>query len=342
MTGTRFRILVAALAAVAVVLVSIFFAFQKVFTQPGPLAQPATVIIDRGAALNTIARDLHAQGVIVSRTLFKVAARIHNAHRNLKAGEYAFAPGVSLRDVLEILRAGRTVARKLTVAEGLTSKEIVALLASTEGLSGRIESPPAEGSLLPDTYHFGYGDSRTELIDRLTRAMAETLDDLWPRRAADLPFDTREEAVILASIVEKETALPEERPRIAALFINRLRKGMRLDADPTVAYGLNDGAGPLGRPLTFADLKADHPYNTYRRQGLPPGPICNPGRESLAAVLNPIETDELYFVADGTGGHAFARTLEEHNRNVARWRKVQRNNRIKRNNATKPGGEGTR
>lgn len=337
MTRPRFRLLAAVLVGAGVIVAGAVFATHRIYTRPGPLARPATVIVERGATVGTIAGGLHAHGVIADRNLFRIAARLHGAHRKLKAGEYRFEPGVSLRSVLEILREGRTVARRLTVAEGLTSKEIVALLASTDGLTGGVEKAPPEGSLLPNTYHYSYGDSRAEILERLGRSMAETLDELWPRRAPDLPFETRGEAVVLASIVEKETAVPEERPRIAALFINRLRKGMRLDADPTVAYGLNGGAGPLGRPLTFDDLKADHPYNTYRRYGLPPGPICNPGRESLAAVLNPIETNELYFVADGSGGHAFARTLAEHNRNVARWRKVQRDNRIKRRNNTDAG-----
>jgi len=332
------RIAIVALIAVGAGLAGAGLFAKKIFTQPGPLAKPATIIVGRGATVATIAGELRARGVIANQAQFRIAARIQGVHRKLKAGEYSFEPRVSLKAVLAILQEGRTVARRVTVAEGLTSKEIVALLQSTDGLSGQVDKTPPEGSLLPDTYHFSYGDNRAELVGRLRRSMVEALDELWARRAADLPFKTREEAVVLASIVEKETGIPEERPRVAALFINRLRKGMRLDADPTVAYGLNGGAGPLGRPLTFDDLKADHPYNTYRRYGLPPGPICNPGREALAAVLNPIETDELYFVADGSGGHAFARTLEEHNRNVLRWRKVQRDNRIRqRQNATSGG-----
>jgi UPF0755 protein len=285
--------------------------------------------------MGTIADSLHAKGVIASQPFFKIAARIHGAHRNLKAGEYSFEPGVSLRSVLGILREGRTIARKFTVAEGLTSKEIMALLATVEGLAGTLTEAPPEGTLLPNTYHFSLGDSRTALVERLRGAMTKTIDELWARRSPDLPIRNQAEAIILASIVEKETAVPEERPRVAAVFINRLRKRMRLESDPTVVYGLNNGAGALGRPLTYADLRVEHPYNTYRRFGLPAGPICNPGRDSLAAVLNPIETDEYFFVADGTGGHAFARTLTEHNRNVARWRRVQRKNRIKRRNEAK-------
>lgn len=337
MSRTRLWIFLALLVVVA--LAGVGVSAHKVFTQAGPLTRSTTLVVDRGAAVGTIAGELHTRGVIADQNFFKIAARIHGAHRDLKAGEYTFEPGISLQSVLTILREGRTVARKVTVAEGLTSKEVLVLLASTDGLTDRVETAPPEGSLLPNTYHFSHGDSRAEIVKRMRRSMTETLDALWAERAPDLPFKTRAEAVVLASIVEKETALPAERPRIAALFINRLRKRMRLDADPTVAYGLNNGAGPLGRPLTFADLKTDHPYNTYRRYGLPPGPICNPGRDSLAAVLNPIETDEYYFVADGSGGHAFARTLAEHNRNVVHWRKVQRNSRIKRRNNAKSGSK---
>ncbi len=335
----RINLLISVLAVAGVLIAGVLFTAQKIYTEPGPLKEAATLVVERGATVGRIADDLQARGVIANKNFFRIAARLRGAHRNLKAGEFRFEPGSSLQAVLNTLREGTTVARKLTIAEGLTSKEVVALLSQTEGLAGELDSPPPEGTLLPNTYHFSYGDSRAEVIGRMKQSMVEALDELWKTRAPDLPFKTKAEAVVLASIVEKETALPAERPRVAALFINRLRKGMRLDADPTVAYGINGGAGPLGRPLTFADLKSDHPYNTYRRYGLPPGPICNPGRESLAAVLNPIETDELYFVADGTGGHAFARTLREHNRNVDQWRKVQRKNRIRQRSGSAAASE---
>jgi UPF0755 protein len=206
---------------------------------------------------------------------------------------------------------------------------MAALLGQADGLEGTTASTPSDGSLLPDTYHYSYGDKRADILGRMAKAMDVTLAELWAKRAADLPLTSPTEALILASIVEKETAIPAERGRIAAVFINRLKKGMRIDSDPTVVYGLTAGAGPLGRALTRDDLKIDHPYNTYRISGLPPGPICNPGRDSLAAVMNPLATDEYYFVADGTGGHVFARTLDEHNRNVANWRKLKRANESK-------------
>ena len=198
------------------------------------------------------------------------------------------------------------------------------LVDAADGLSPRRTPPPAEGRVLPETYSYRLGNSRDAVVERMTAAMRDLLAELWAGRAADLPFDRPMEAVILASIVEKETSRSAERARIAGVFINRLRKGMRLQSDPTVVYGLTDGRGPLGRSLTRRDLETDHPYNTYKIKGLPPEPICNPGRASLEAVLHPMVTDALYFVADGTGGHVFAKTLAEHNRNVARWRRLRK------------------
>jgi len=298
----------------------------RVSVAPGPLQEAKTIVIARGSGLRDIANQLAAAGVIAHPRIFQLSTWLKRAQHDLRAGEYAFDPGVSMRGVLEILRQGRTVVRRATFAEGLTSKEMVAELRQADGLEGAIPSVPSEGSLLPDTYHYSFGDMRAEILSRMAKAMDAALADLWAKRAADLPLTSPTEALILASIVEKETAVPAERARIAAVFINRLKKGMRIESDPTVVYGLTSGAGPLGRALTRDDLKNDDPYNTYRIAGLPPGPICNPGKDSLAAVMNPLKTDELYFVADGSGGHVFARTLEEHNRNVAKWRKIKRAN----------------
>jgi UPF0755 protein len=235
--------------------------------------------------------------------------------------------------VLDKLVAGDVVLRQVTIPEGLTTAQVLDLLAGVDGLEGTISMPPSEGSLLPETYDYTLGDTREMLIERMRKGMDSLIAELWPKRAAELPLKSPEEAVILASIVEKETGIPAERPRVAAVFVNRLKRGMPLQSDPTVIYGLTrgkvasvaNGEGILGRKLIRADLDLDNPYNTYRILGLPPGPIANPGRASLEAVLNPPATTELYFVADGTGGHAFASTLEEHNRNVARWRKLQNN-----------------
>ncbi|MCH8835131.1 MAG: endolytic transglycosylase MltG, partial [Proteobacteria bacterium] len=229
--------------------------------------------------------------------------------------------------VVALLQSGKTVVRRLTVAEGLTTTQVLAQLNRTEGLAGDLPSPPGEGTLLPETYHFSYGERRDAMVARMRAAMDETLARLWDSRAPGLPLKSPREALILASIVEKETALPEERSRIAAVFLNRLGKGMRLQSDPTVAYALTGGRGPLGRPLSRADLKTPSPFNTYLIDGLPPGPVSNPGRAAMAAVLDPVATEDFYFVADGTGGHVFARTLGEHNRNVVRWRKFQKNQR---------------
>jgi UPF0755 protein len=218
------------------------------------------------------------------------------------------------------------VARRLTIPEGLTNFQIAHLLWATEGLQGNIPPLPGEGMLFPETYHFSWGDTREDVILRLHQAMRKTLREGWNPRASGLPLKNSQEALILASIVEKETAVAEERPHIAAVFLNRLRHGMRLQSDPTVVYDLTDGKGALGRPLTREDLKQETPSNTYVIDGLPPTPISNPGRLALQAVLHPTVSDDLYFVADGSGGHAFSKTLAEHNRNVARWRKVRDKN----------------
>jgi UPF0755 protein len=221
------------------------------------------------------------------------------------------------------MQSGRTVVRRVTIPEGLTVKQVLALLVATEGLDGQVVRVPAEGRLLPETYHFSWGDSRQGMVDRMGEAMREAIARAWAGRSAPPVVKTAEEALVLASIVEKETGIAAERPRIAAVFLNRLRANMKLQSDPTVIYGLSRGEGALGRALARADLEADQAFNTYTRGGLPPTPIANPGRAALEAVLNPAFSDELYFVADGSGGHAFAKTLEEHNRNVARWRKIQ-------------------
>lgn len=314
------------LAAVLIAGGVVYWGYHS-FTSPGPLAERKLVVIPKGSGLNRIAAVLAEAGVIDSPAVFVWGARLGGGGRAIKAGEYAFEGRPSPRDVLMQMVEGRIVLRRITVPEGLTSQEVAGLIGSAAALEGDVGAPPLEGTVLPETYTYQYGDTRASILSQMTRAMRETVHRLWAERAADLPFDRPEEAVILASIVEKETAIPAERARIAAVFVNRLRRGMRLQSDPTVVYGLTEGAGPLGRGLTRADLETDHPYNTYRIAGLPPGPICNPGRDSLVAVLDPARTEELYFVADGTGGHVFARTLEEHNRNVARWRRIERGRR---------------
>ncbi|WP_281201033.1 endolytic transglycosylase MltG [Belnapia rosea] len=269
-----------------------------------------------------IAAALDRAGVITDPRLFALAALATRGEGPIRAAEFAFPPGASMEQVLGILRTGRPVQRRLTIPEGLTSRQIAALLARAEGLTG--EAPTlAEGAVLPETYAYAWGESRAALLRRAEAAMERALAEAWADRAPNLPLATPREALVLASIVERETAVPEERPRIAAVFLNRLRAGMALQSDPTVAYAAADGA-PLDRPLSRADLDRDHPFNTYRVKGLTPAPIAAPGLAALRAVTRPATTEDLYFVADGSGGHAFARTLEEHNRNVARWREVER------------------
>ncbi|NYZ11986.1 endolytic transglycosylase MltG [Azospirillum sp. RWY-5-1] len=293
-------------------------------TAPGPLAEPAAVVIQRGSGLEAIAITLDESGVIDSPLIFALSAKLTGGMRNLRAGEYAFAPGVSMDGVLRQLRDGKTVVRRLTVPEGLTSAQIVALLRSEPALTGEPKAVPEDGTLLPETYHYQFGDSRDALLERMRVAMDQALADAWKQRAPDLPISSARDALVLASIVEKETAVPAERSRVAGVFLNRLEQGMKLQSDPTVIYALTDGGGELGRALTRADWRYESPYNTYHASGLPPGPIANPGRASLLAAVKPERHEFLYFVADGTGGHAFAKSLPDHNRNVARWREVQR------------------
>lgn len=294
------------------------------FQAPGPLHGDATLVVPKGAGLDAIARRLADEGVIEDAFTFTLGVRYLGAARGLKAGEYAFPAGVSMHGVVAILNSGRTVVHRLTVPEGLSSAEIVALVAGAAALSGEAGPPPPEGSLLPETYHYSRDDGRAALVARMGQAMQDLLAELWPTRDPGLPLSSPREALILASVVEKETGVPDERPLVASVFINRLNGGMRLQSDPTVVYGLTRGQAPLGQPLTQQDLDTPHSYNTYLIDGLPPGPIANPGRAALEAVLKPAQTRYLYFVADGNGGHAFAETLDEHNRNVAKWRRLKR------------------
>ncbi|MBC8269146.1 MAG: endolytic transglycosylase MltG [Rhodospirillaceae bacterium] len=292
------------------------------YTKPGPTIAETTVYIPQGSGVESIADTLTQAGVIADPLIFRLGVRLSGVDKALKAGEYAFPYGASAKVAAEVLISGKTVVHRLTVAEGLTSVEVFDLLVAAGRLEGSFDVP-LEGSILPETYHYSYGDSRADLVERMVKAMDKRLTGLWAQRADGLPLKSPAEALILASIVEKETGVKDERGRVAGVFINRLSKDMRLQSDPTVVYGLNEGEGPLGRALSRADLKVNNSYNTYLIKGLPPGPICNPGLAAIKAVLNPTPTDELYFVADGNGGHVFAKTLEEHNRNAAKWRKIR-------------------
>jgi UPF0755 protein len=318
-----FTIAVALLALSGVLAIAGWTQLQQYLERPGPAAEPVTVVLERGVGVGAITRDLEAAGVIRQPWMFRLALRVLGRDRDLKAGEYAFPAAVTPRGVIGMLSEGETVARRVTIAEGLTVHEIYDVLEQAEGLTGDLPPPPREGSLLPETYFYAFGDSRRDVVKRMQAAMERAIAELWAKRAEGLPLASPEEAVILASIVDKETSVAAERDKVAAVFINRLEGGMRLQSDPTVIYGLTEGTGPLDRELTRKDWEHDSRFNTYRIEGLPPTPIANPGRAALEAVLDPAEVDYLYFVADGTGGHAFARTLDEHNRNVAAWRRIR-------------------
>jgi len=291
--------------------------------RPGPLKEVTTVVIERHRSTESIARQLESAGVVPHWWLFELTLQLFDRGAPIQAGEYAFSTGESLQQVLEQMRQGRTVVHRLTVPEGLSVAEIVALISSEPALSGPVGSVPPEGSLMPDTYNFSLADSRAEMVTRMHRAMEKALREAWEQRAPGLTLASPEAALALASIVEKETGVPDERPKVAAVFLNRLSRGMKLQSDPTVIYALTAGKAPLGRALDHADLAVDSPFNSYRHDGLPPTPIACPGRSALRAVLHPDEDDLLYFVADGTGRHVFAETLDDHNRNVARLRQVE-------------------
>lgn len=293
-----------------------------IYAGPGPAPVGGVdVVLAPGGGLKGVARTLARAGAIRSSLGFAFVAVLTGAANRLKAGEYAFRPRESLADVIAAIARGEVVRHFITIPEGFTSEEAMAVLRRASFLSGPSPTPP-EGSLLPETYEVGRGESRRGVIARMAAARDRVLDRLWSERAVGLPYASREQAVILASVVEKETARPDERPRIAAVFINRLKKGMRLESDPTVIYGVSGGV-PLGRGLRASELARRTPYNTYLVAGLPPTPIANPGRASLVAALSPAHTGDLYFVADGTGGHVFAATFDAHRRNVARWRAIE-------------------
>ncbi len=299
------------------------------YERPGPLTAARTVVIERGAGRIEIAEQLERDGIIASRWAFVANHLLRNIMSGgkpieLKAGEYEIKSAASMREVLELLGEGKSVLYKVTLPEGLTSQQIVERLNAEPNLSGDITQIPPEGSLLPDTYRVSKGMSRQELIEQMQAEHAEFLAAAWEKRAPDLPVTTPREALILASIIEKETGQADERARVAAVFVNRLRKKMRLQSDPTIIYGIAGGQGSLGRPISRTDIDTKTDYNTYRINGLPPGPICNPGRDAILATLNPAATDDLYFVADGTGGHTFSSTLAAHNAAVQAWRKIER------------------
>ena len=309
------------------------------FESAGPLPVSRVVAIPKGEGRIEIATRLERQGIISNRWTFIASYLLRNALSDspveLKAGEYEIKKHASMADVLNTLVQGKSILLKLTIPEGLTSQQIVERVRGEPDLEGEITDIPQEGSLLPDTYRFSKGMARQELLERMQVEMQRYLAQAWANRQADLPLKSPQEAIIFASIVEKETGRPDERSRVAGVFMNRLRTGMRLQSDPTVIYGIAGGQGGLGRPITRADLHQQTAHNTYQIKGLPPTPICNPGRSAIDAALKPAETKELFFVADGSGGHAFSTTLIQHNAAVSNWRKVERGRRARQAAAAK-------
>jgi UPF0755 protein len=290
----------------------------------GPLASDKILLIEREDDGGPIADQLERAGVIDSAPLFSAMTLFDGSHGALKRGEYSFKAGISPREVEQQLIAGKVLLHSITLPEGLTSDQIVQRLRDNDVLVGEVKELPREGSLLPETYKFARGETRQALLTVMAKAQIKAVDEIWKKRAPDLPVKSPGELVTLASIVEKETGKVEERPRVAGVFVNRLLKHMKLQSDPTIVYGLVFGKGTLGHSITKAELDQATPYNTYNIEGLPPGPICNPGKAALEAVANPSHSKELYFVADGTGGHAFAETLDQHLKNVAHWRQIEK------------------
>ncbi|MEJ6790691.1 endolytic transglycosylase MltG [Brevundimonas sp. BR2-1] len=317
----------AATATISLFIIAALVAAWSVFYAPGPAArdgrQTTIVTLPSGAGVSAIAATLKSAGVIRSTDMFKAAATLTGADRKLRAGEYEVPSKASLRSVIVLLVEGRVVRHYVTLPEGWSSAQAVDILNKQPILIGTVDVTPDEGSLWPDTYEVSRGETRNSVIARMRRARDENLARLWAARSPTTVVRSPEEAMVLASIVEKETGLAAERPRVAAIFTNRLRAGMRLESDPTIVYGITRGR-PLGRGIRRSELDRQTAWNTYQIDGLPPTPIANPGRDAIAAVLNPPRTDELFFVADGTGGHVFARTYDEHLINVARWREIER------------------
>ena len=320
------------LIVLGLVALAVFGVADSEIDAPGPLQEETIVQVPRNSNLRQISELLDEAGALPERglvgavsgaSLFRMAAAYSGQARKLKFGEYVIAPESSISDLLDLLEEGGNVQHRITIPEGMSVAMAVERLLAEEKLTGEITDVPPEGSLLPDSYDFQRGDSRQSVIARMQQAMEVELQKAWDARASDLPLASKDEMLILASIVEKETR-PAEHGKVASVFVNRLRRGMKLQTDPTVIYGITLGQAPLGRGLKKSELRARTPYNTYVIDGLPPTPIANPGTESIQAVANPEETEYLFFVADGTGGHAFAETLAEHNKNVAAWREIER------------------
>lgn len=298
---------------------------RQVLEAPGPLKEDKIVNIPQRAGKRDIAETLNKESVTdVNPWVFIAAVAALKASSDLKPGEYSFQKNASLRDVIATIVEGKVVQHAVTIPEGLTSEQIVARLSDNDIFTGGVREVPREGTLLPETYKFPRGTPRDQVVQRMQQAHKRVLAEIWERRSQDLPVKTPEQLVTLASIVEKETGKPDERSRVAAVFVNRLKQKIKLQSDPTIIYGLVGGKGTLGRPIKRSEITQPSPYNTYVIEGLPPGPIANPGRASLEAAANPARTRDLFFVADGSGGHAFTETYDAHQKNVARLRAMEK------------------
>lgn len=296
------------------------------FEEAGPNTQVTTLSVRQGSNIGQIASSLESRDIISNARIFEAGVRVYGQENELKAGEYEFKPGVSMKDIMDILVSGKAILHPMTVIEGMTVSQAFKRIAEDGVLVGDMPAEmPEEGMLIADTQKFSRGTSRAEIVESMQAQQKALVEEIWANRRADLPLADINEFVTLASIVEKETGVANERSRVAGVFVNRLNKGMRLQSDPTIIYGLFGGEGkPADRPIFRSDIDNPTPYNTYQIDGLPPGPIAIPGRAALEAVANPSVTDDLYFVADGSGGHVFAKTLDEHNENVRRWRAIEK------------------
>lgn len=306
--------------------IAVFYYAVSAYQNPGPLETNSNFIVRNGAGISEIATSLERNNIITDARVFRYLTATHlDEGESLKAGEYEIKARASMNDIMELLKSGKSILYSVSFPEGLTVRQMFNRMNEDTVLEGDLPTAlPAEGSLRPDTYKFSRGTKRAEIVDQMAAAQQKLVDQIWEKRDPSLGLKSKEEFVTLASIVEKETGVPDERAHVASVFLNRLGKGMRLQSDPTIIYGLFGGDGkPADRPIYQSDLKKDTPFNTYIIKGLPPSPIANPGRDALEAVANPWKTQDLYFVADGTGGHVFAATLEDHNANVKRWRKIE-------------------
>jgi len=307
-----------------VIIVALVYFGLTGFNKAGQVSQETVFVVPEGAGLNSIATKLEKEGLIDNQYVFRFGAVANDMGDGIKRGEYLLPADASMRSILDTLVDGRPIQYNVTIPEGFTSWQIAERLRGAEHLTGDLDGIPAEGTLLPNTYSFERGSKRADILTQMQEAHASAVDEIWAGRAGELPITTKEEFVILASVVEKETGVATERPEVAAVFVNRLNNGMRLQSDPTIIYGITKGQGKLGRGLRRSEIDKKTEYNTYQIDGLPIGPISNPGLDSLKAVANPAVTDALYFVADGTGGHAFAATYKQHQKNVAAWRKIEK------------------